>query len=558
MSYRQNFYPRNIPQQDVILLTSSGLGVSLSDIQLTNQLVASVKEYNKNYDDVSEVRTLTQRQVELSVLPIMRTPFLFAHVGAYGIDKELQDTVHALVSGTKTSDQAAIVLLLTNILIAIQGNIYVNLEPGHYEYPSIYALFGSEPGTRKSTVMKRGLGPFEQFMDEIYGNCVSNDTGQMVKSEIMRKARKELVPMIDSLFDNFDVDGAKPLNEDIVSLSNKVRDIQNAVTPQKQDLLVGSCTSAGLAALLAKNNGHLAIASAEGDIMPNLLKDKQLISYFKHCYDFEDISRTTGRSKITVSRPSLNLSLYIQPSELVKILNDADMQDQGFTARCIFLLNNEPTERYYPHTLDIYNDKILRVLRQFFCHHGSRQIHTIKASDDAVRELKIFEKYIKANIMPTYPKKSYPALRKLHGLAARFALAYHIWITPEPTSKEIALQSMQVGIQIATSLLSQIFFVYHEYGFTARPIAQKILDYILSIDVSQRHKLLQDGIEVSYIAKRIHLTMAVVERGIGYLQRCNALRLYDNGNSKCRVILHSNFFHHYAPQIAPIGMNLFA
>ncbi len=537
----------------------SGVYIPLHIADQHNKIVDIINKFNKNYKENQDFITINQIQSQLSKYSISYNPFQFEELDIATMDMNLYDTARALVSDTKTSIQSAVILILTQVLVATQGNIYVNIEEGHDEFPSIYAFLADESGSRKSVVIKKIIHPFEEFVEEIKENEIDNDVKQAIASEIKRNVRKTIAPLIDELLNSTIMQNSDSINEKIMRLSQGARHVKNSTFLETQDFLVESCTSAGLLSTLSKNNGHLAVVSAEGAIINCLLKDKELFSHFKQGYDFEDIHRATSRNKISIHKPSLNLSLYVQPSEIIKIVENKEMQNQGFTARCIFLLNYKQAEHPRSGNLNFYNQKISQLLQNFYCDLDSRKIHKVETTHEAVKELKNFEEMVEKRYMPTFPERSVPALKKLHGLAARFALAYHIWSNEFPTSETLSLPTMQVGIKIAMSLLEQIYFTYHEYGLTALPMAKKINDYFHKIDVNSRKSILQEGIDMRRIASCTHLTMAKVERGIGYLQRCNALRLYDNGSTKRKVILHPYFYAYDASKIhiqnIPISVN---
>ncbi len=543
--------PRTITYDPLIDLPDGSFRY-LSDIKQCNDITNTLKAYKRNTEEYSEQIDRAYIQSDISAQPI------FTSINSRIVDTEIlkknlcssiSNAIAALTYNTGTDFLSGLIMILSQVLTALQGNIRFNIKDDWHEYPSLYVIGTAPPGSRKSQIISRLLVPFDNFSTTLAENTLSDDVGKELKRHLKTEVKEQVRLILNTSKNSTDRDIGNTTNEKLLELSRQRAQLNNSILSSPKIFTLEDCTYPGFIAALENNDGHIAVTSAEGGIISDLIKDSKILECFKRGYGFEKISRRTSSKYTQIAFPSLQLLLYVQPSETLRILNNNKMQEQGLTARFIFLpeyVSKEHTPQYSKLDLNEYNKKIYFLLELFHCTKGNRNIRTIYASPQAVAALTDFEREI-GNILPQMPEKSHPALRKLHGIVARLALAYHFWQNPSPLESEISVYSTQIGVDIARALIPRLYEVYHEYGLVAQPMAEKIVNYILSFDSLQRQETLTKDLELSHIAKGIRQKAAEVEKGLTHLHIRNALYLYRTASGKCKVILHRNFFHHFDP-----------
>ncbi len=542
-------HSRGHAQYDPSIVLPDGSCQYLSDIKKKNDIANEIRAYQKNAVEYLEHRSLSEIQYSLSTTTIFTSFPTYTEYLGKNLCSPIRDATKALIDNTSTHFLNGLIMILSQVLTALQGNVRFNIKDDWHEYPSIYVIGTASSGSRKSQIISRLLVPFNNFATTLAENTISDDVGKECKRYLKKMAKEQVCTILNSYKENPNSNGFEGANEELLELSRQNRQLNNSILSSKKIYSLEDFSYTGLMAALENNDGHIAVTSAEGGIIDNLTKDSKILECFKKGYGFEEISRRTSSKYTQIAFPSLQLLLYVQPSEVLKILNSTKMHEQGLTARFIFLPENVSRDLEVPHgilNLSEYGKRIPSLLKAFHCTKGNRNIHTIHASPQAANALAMFEMEIQRNILPTMPEKSHPALRKLHGIAARLALAYHFWQYPYARTNKISASTAQIGVDIARALIPRLYEVYHEYGLIAQPMANKIVNYILSFDNLQSQKAMREGLELSDIAKGIHKKIAEVEKGLGHLQMCNALCLYRTANGKCKVILHHNFFNYFA------------
>ncbi len=557
MSHRRNSqYHRNrqLARQDYepILSLHDGSYQYLSEVERRNHIVGTIKKYHKNYKHYQEERDLFEIQDVLSAKYIRETLTPHIELHEKTLCPLLGKAIKDLVYDTEIPIFNALIMILSQTLAAFQGNITLNIKDDWTESPSLYVIGMAPSGSRKSKIVKRLSAPFDDFSATLAEHTLSDDVIKECNRHLKNDTKEQIRIIFNTRKNNPSGNIGEDINKKLLDISRQHNELMESITPSKKNYMLDDFSYAGLLATLESNDGHVAVISAEGGIINTLIKEPNIQECVKKGYDFERICRSTSYKSTLIESPSLQLLLYVQPSEILKILNNRQMQEQGLTARFIFLPEHEPrghAQQYSELDLDEYNQKICSLLKLFHCTKGKRNIRTLYASPQAAKVLTDFEGEIQDFTLPHMPEKSHPALRKLHGIAARLALAYHFWYAHSPLESELSEYAAQVGVYIAENLVSRLHEVYHEYGLVAQPMAKKIVEYVLSLKGLQRREAMDNHLELSYIAKAIHQRVADVEKGLVHLQMHNALYLYRTTDGRCKVILHHDFFYHFEPDL---------
>jgi len=198
-------------------------------------------------------------------------------------------------------------------------------------------------------------------------------------------------------------------------------------------------------------------------------------------------------------------------------------------------------------SIKLYDAVMIRLLSMYYTQNSSPQRYVINVEADASKLIQDFEEEIKFDIIPDMHGSVAASLKKMHGLAVRFACAFHALLHDIPHEASINAYEMSIGISVARNLIDHFEFAHDPRGLPAYLIAKQILDNILSRREDKRHKIGQVW-DVENIRSRLGLSAVAATNALKLLEACNWILFHDDGSKNPKFVLHLDSFERYSQE----------
>lgn len=448
---------------------------------------------------------------------------------------------------------AAVIAMLTCASMALRGVVSVRVDEDWLEPSPIMVAMIGDSGVRKSGFFSILHKPFEDFeknktpseSEMITANeirRISNKYLNHYEGKIIRNAVKELVEEEPMHISGKILRDCEKLALQEVELKAKIGEMCRPAPK----VIIDSGTSVALIESFKDNGESIGILSPE----PSALRDLVLnptgnVDIILRGYTQEPYTRF-GRNQISLKRPALSMLLASQYSVAAEVYGNKHLNDIGLTPRITPYFLYEFHERCPSifNSVARYNDDVARLLGMYYTQDASPHRYTINVDDDAFRLIRDFEDEIKFDIIPDMHSSVTASLKKAHGLAIRFACAFHALLHAVPHKTNINAYEMSVGISVVRNLIGHFQFAHDPRGLSAYLIAKQILDNILSRREDERYKLEQVW-EVEIIRSRLGLSAIDTTNALMLLEDCNWILFHDDGSKNPKFVLHLDSFKIY-------------
>jgi replicative DNA helicase len=246
--------------------------------------------------------------------------------------------VEQLAAATETPRDLAAVLTLGALAAACRGRFVVQVKPGYREPTCLYLAGVLQPSERKSEVFRHVVAPLAEWeRDAAKRERAAADAWASERriAEVRLKKAEDLVARAS----------VSELAEATVTRDTALRklaelDAAPRVVPR---LLADDVTPEAIASLLAEQGGALAIMSAEGgglfDVMAGKYSAAPNLDVFLkgHSGDTLRVHRVKRAAEF-VSRPALTTVLALQPQALTVLNARPELRGRGLTARFLFVV----------------------------------------------------------------------------------------------------------------------------------------------------------------------------------------------------------------------------
>lgn len=242
----------------------------------------------------------------------------------------LPDTVRSFVEYTAKaiqvhSDMPA-ALALSVLSTCVQGKAKIAATPEWCEELNLYTAVVAEPGERKSAVFAALTAPVQDYVEQY---------NQLHAAEIATYKNK--LSKLEAQKNDLIHKGGK--DEDIEKIQLEILDLEaNPKTPLR--LIATDCTPEATAAVMAANNGRIAILSDEGvfDVMAGLYTNGRAnINIYLNSYDGQSISIDRKSSgSLLLQRPLITFGVCCQPSVITEFVADKRFFGKGLAQRFLF------------------------------------------------------------------------------------------------------------------------------------------------------------------------------------------------------------------------------
>ncbi|MER8099418.1 YfjI family protein [Kitasatospora sp. NPDC094016] len=250
------------------------------------------------------------------------------------LPKWLGDMVAAVAEETQTPADLAGGMALAALSTACGGRAVVSVRGRWREPVNLYLVTALPPGNRKSAVVALMSAP----VLAVEKTLVERATAQIAEAEVTAKLARSAAEKAAHKAANADPSDQDKLTADAISLAQTA---EQTVVPVRPQLIAQDVTAENAATLLAEQGGRLALMSAEGggvfDIIAGRYSGKPNMDVFLqgHAGDMLRVNRQ-GRDALFVEAPALTMGLAIQPSVLEDIAKVQGFDGRGLLARFLY------------------------------------------------------------------------------------------------------------------------------------------------------------------------------------------------------------------------------
>ncbi len=492
------------------------------------------KNSNEHYSNMSQENIINSLRT-LPIYPLDYCPVSFFRSGITSLDS----TADKLASTFKTSSHNSIIMLLAMALQATHGRIKIPVYENWSEASSEFVLYMSGSGGRKSSLLEQLIKPFNNFVLQKTDSQISpsnkKEINNIICAEIQKELKKNILQILKS--------DSKNKKEQFKDITNNYETSQKEFLFEDIQLFLHKASHIKLMELLKNNGNCIRIAEAEADIL-EMFKDDGLRAAFLRAYSSESLLYQTTRTNLHVTRPSLHILSMVQDLFGFKLFNDPKLLSSGLLARFLPLVSSSNIENTTSSLRDFswYENKIMSCLNIYYSQNENDEIFTLKLEPSAINTIENFRKLCEFSIN-TVPVDAVPFYKRAAGHALRLALGLHIFITNGiPHENPLRADTVNIAIGIVQELFSIVNNLYDPTGLRAIETANKILNKIYEIDISEQNYTIYNGLISTNIKKSVNIKTTDFNNGIKLLEKNNYLRTYFTGGSQCKILLHPYIF----------------
>ncbi len=253
----------------------------------------------------------------------------------------LADFASAVASSSQTPDDMAATLCLTVLAAACGGRLVVQAGPDYTEPTNLFTLCALAPGNRKSATLRQTTQPLEDFEQQQCQELAPDIARQKQELAFLHKqkqaAEKRMLSERDATKAAQWADKAKSIAAELALRPE----------PHIPRLLADDATPERLVALLAENEGRLAVLSSEATLLEIVAGRYSngtpvLEALLKgHAGDTLRVDRV-GRPSEFIPQPALTIGLTTQPAQLRGLLAKPQFRTRGLLARFLYTLPPSP------------------------------------------------------------------------------------------------------------------------------------------------------------------------------------------------------------------------
>lgn len=372
------------------------------------------------------------------------------------------------------------------VLSAIsQGKYVVEVREGYQESVNIYSMTALPPGERKTPGQDKAKKPVSDWVRE---------KAREMKKEIQqaRAARKTRETEIENLRKRAGTKGADE-TETIIGQINQ-REEELPEVPVAPRLMLDDATPEAIAHFMSEHDECAAIVESEGGVFERIsglyTKGRPNLNLVLKAHDQTPtpVDRRHG-DPILLERPTLTMSLAVQPEVLRDIAGKPGFRGLGLLARFIYCLpksvlgKRTPEPPAVPRDVEMaYDQMIRRILDAPWAknEHGEKVPYVIRLSGRAYRAWVDFAEGVEEGLRDG---GRFDHIRdwagKLPGKAARIAALYHIAEEENPAAVELRESTMGQALDLMDALTDHavVAFSYMDEE-SGESCGRKILRFI--------------------------------------------------------------------------------
>jgi Protein of unknown function (DUF3987) len=242
--------------------------------------------------------------------------------------------VDAVAVATQTPPDLAAMLALSILGAGAARKFRVRVREGWTEPLNLFTVIALPPGDRKSAVFARAIEPVQDLEREELERAKPAIAQAASESRVLEAALKRAEEAAAKETDPSKRDAKK---EEAGELS---RNLASFRVPEPPRFYCDDITAESLAKMLARQEGRMLVASAEGTVFEvckgRYSEQANFEVYLKgHSGDALRCDRV-GRDADLIESPALSVALAVQPDVLRALGGERSMKGRGFLARFLY------------------------------------------------------------------------------------------------------------------------------------------------------------------------------------------------------------------------------
>ncbi|MBI9088201.1 MAG: DUF3987 domain-containing protein [Desulfobacterium sp.] len=394
-------------------------------------------------------------------------------------DSPFKDLTIYMSNSIQVGPNMALTNLLSGVSSAVNGKFEVVGKNGWTEPLNNYFILLGDSGERKSAIVKIAKAPHndwvfkknKQFKKALQKTKRENKRIKAKIRALERKAEKAEEPECDLIYGEIEV------------LENKIQILKEI------RIFFGDITAPALIRVLSLYDGRICHFEPEAGLLDILCKKSCNISLFCNAYDGESCSIDRVKEEpLNIPRPSISLSITVQPGLGMKFLKNKRLHDIGLLGRCLYVWSSPmaghrltDTPPIPEESLQWYNNKITSLLDipDQYDEFGNVKPRKLELSYEASICLNPYKESVEKALQPGGAlsfSKSWGS--KLIGKVLRLAGLLHCIKHEDPSLSAIDRETMMQAISLGEGFIVHAQKVYY-YASQGKKIeaGKKILNW---------------------------------------------------------------------------------
>lgn len=295
-------------------------------------------------------------------------PFEAYSIPTFPLDifpKWLRNYVGAVATFSQTPVDAAAMMALTSVAMAVHRRYKLEVTPDYTEPLCLYSIIALPSANRKSEVFNKMMAPIYAYEESLREDMVAAISERKAEIEWLKGQKAHV--LADVKKGNLD---ARLQLEDI----QKKLDTTKELFPPaliKQDI-----TAEKLVQAMSENHNRMGVLSAEGgvlDIIAGLYSGKMSnveIFLKGHSGEHYVYDRKNGGS-VYLKSPTLSVGLLVQNDHLQRVLTNSALNGRGLFARFLYAIPDSPlgtrkarSTPIPPAVRETYHEMLTRLLKR--------------------------------------------------------------------------------------------------------------------------------------------------------------------------------------------------
>jgi len=245
------------------------------------------------------------------------------------------DYIAAVAASTQTPPEMVAMIGLSVLSAAAANRVWISRGGDWLEPATIWTLTVMPSGSRKSPVMRAVTRPLHTLEREIREASEQANAGKedlRIAAEKRREAAMTKLAKASSKAER---------EEQQAELEAARADIEdNTVTPPER-FVISDVTPEALGMVMAANNGHIGLFSAEGGTFGLLAgrytNGQANLDLFLMAADGDYYSADrVGRDRVVIEQPALSMALAVQPDVLAETVKTPALKERGLMGRFLY------------------------------------------------------------------------------------------------------------------------------------------------------------------------------------------------------------------------------
>lgn len=312
-------YLDNAISQALALRTVKYSGGRRKSQEMTETTNVAYDEHTDEYPEIAPFEAYSVPTFPLDIFP-----------------KWLRDYVDAVATFSQTPVDAAAMMALTSVAMAVHRRYKLEVFPGFTEPLCLYSIIALPSANRKSEVFNKMMAPIYAYEECLREEMVGAISKRKAEIEWLKGQKASLLTDIRK----GNLDAQSQLEE----IQKKLDTTKELFPPSliKQDI-----TAEKLVQSMSENHNRMGVLSAEGgvlDIVAGLYSDKKTnvdIFLKGHSGEHYAYDRKNGGS-VYLKSPTLSVGLLVQNDHLQRVLTNSALNGRGLFARFLYAIPDSP------------------------------------------------------------------------------------------------------------------------------------------------------------------------------------------------------------------------